>query len=143
MRLKDIMTKEVVAVKPETSVFDAAQMMRDKNIGSIPICKDNMDVDGILTDRDIVLRVVSEGKDPKTTTCQDIMTDELVVGQTDMNINEALDLMGDEQVRRLPVVENNKLVGFVALGDMAVNSHFDDATEDALSGISTPSEPKM
>lgn len=143
MKLKDIMTKDVVAVKPDTSVYDAAQLMKDKNIGSIPICQDNMNVDGILTDRDIVLRVVCTDKDPKKTSCQSIMTDDLTVGQTDMDINEALDLMGGEQVRRLPVVENNKLVGFVALGDMAVNSDFDSAAEDALSEISTPSQPRM
>lgn len=143
MKLKDIMTKDVIAVSPDTSVFDAAQIMKDKNIGSVPICNDDMDVQGIITDRDIVLRIVCTGKDPKNTQCKDAMTDRLVVGKTDMEVDSALDLMSDLKVRRLPVVENNKVVGFVALGDMAVNSRFDSSTEEALSEISTPSQPRM
>ena len=63
MKLRDIMTREVIAVSPDTSVFDAAQIMKDKNIGAIPVCKDNMNVDGIITDRDIVLRVVCAEKE--------------------------------------------------------------------------------
>ncbi len=143
MKLKEIMTKEVIAVSPDTSIYDAAQLMKDKDIGSIPICKDNLDVEGIVTDRDIVLRVVCTGKDPKTTKCREIMTDKLIVGKVEMEVDSALELMGDIQIRRLPVVENGKLAGFVALGDMAVNSRFDHASERALSDISTPSRPQM
>ncbi len=143
MKLKEIMTNDVIAVSPDTSIYDAAQIMKDKNIGSVPICMENLDVEGIVTDRDIVLRVVCEDKDPHRTKCREIMTDKLVVGKTDMEVESALDLMGDLQIRRLPVVENKKLVGFVALGDMAVNNHFDHASERALSDISTPSRPRM
>lgn len=143
MKLRDIMTKDVIAVSPDTSVFDACQIMKDKNIGSIPICNDDMDVQGIITDRDVVLRVVCAGKDSKSTRCKDIMTDKLVVGKTDMDVDSALDLMSDLKVRRLPVVENGKVVGFVALGDMAVNNRFNRNTEEALSEISTPSQPRM
>lgn len=143
MKLRDIMTKDVIAVSRDTNVFDAAQIMRDKNIGAVPICTDDMDVEGIITDRDIVLRVVCGEKDPKKTLCGDIMTDHLVVGKTDMEVASALELMGDLQVRRLPVVENGKLVGFVALGDMAVSNRFDHKTEQALSEISRPSQPRM
>lgn len=143
MKLKDIMTKDVIAVARDTSVFDAAQIMKDKNIGAVPICTDGMDVEGIITDRDIVLRVVCAGKDPKKTRCGEVMTDHLVVGKTDMEVESALKLMGDVQVRRLPVVEDGKLVGFVSLGDMATNSRFDNSAEDALSQISTPSQPRM
>jgi predicted transcriptional regulator len=71
------------------------------------------------------------------------MTDQLIVGKTDMEVDSALDLMGDVQVRRLPVVENGKLVGFVALGDIAVNHRFNRSAEQALSDISTPSRPLM
>lgn len=143
MKLKEIMTKDVIAVSPDTSVFDAAQIMKDKNIGSVPICTDDMNVEGILTDRDVVLRIVCEAKDAKQIKCKDIMTDKLIVGKTDMEVDSALDLMGDLQVRRLPVVENGRLVGFVALGDMAVNKRFDRAAEDALSDISRPAQPRM
>ena len=141
MKLKDIMTKDVIAVSPDTSVFDAAILMHDKNIGSVPICTENMNVEGIITDRDIVLRVVCAGKDPKNVKCREIMTDRLIVGKADMEVEAALDLMGDVQVRRLPVVENGKLVGFVALGDMATNSKYNRAAEAALTDISTPSRP--
>lgn len=140
MKLKDIMTKDVIAVSSDTTVLDAAMIMRDKNIGSVPICSDGMDVEGMITDRDIVLRVVCAGKDPKQIKCGQIMTDELTVGKTDMEVESALELMGDVKVRRLPVVEKGKLVGFVALGDMAVNKKYNKATEDALSDISTPSK---
>jgi CBS domain-containing protein len=143
MKLKEIMTEDVIAVSPDTSIFDVAQIMKDKNIGSVPVCKNNMDVEGIVTDRDIVLRVVCAAKDPKVIKCEDIMTDKLVVGKTDMDVEAALELMGDVQVRRLPVVENGKLVGFVSLGDMAVNNHFNRGSEEALSEISTPSSPLM
>ncbi|HHY06534.1 MAG TPA: CBS domain-containing protein [Clostridia bacterium] len=141
MKLKEIMTKDVIAVSPDTSVLDVAQIMKDKNIGSVPVCKENMDVAGIITDRDIVLRVVCAEKNPKMIKCEEIMTDKLVVGKTDMEVEAALELMGDVQVRRLPVVENGKLVGFVSLGDLAVNSHFNHGSEEALAEISIPSRP--
>jgi len=139
MKLKDIMTKDVIAVSADTTVFDAAMIMRDKNIGSVPICTDDMNVEGIVTDRDIVLRVVCAEQDPKQVKCSQVMTDRLTVGKTDMEIEAALELMGDVKVRRLPVVEKGKLVGFVALGDMAVKPKFDQAAEDAPSQISSPS----
>lgn len=143
MKLKDIMTKEIIAVSPDTSIFDTAQIMKDKNIGAVPVCTDDMNVEGIVTDRDIILRVVCAEKNPKTTVCRDIMTDKLVVGKTDMEVESALELMGDVKVRRLPVVEQGKLAGFVSLGDMAVNKRYDHASERALSDISTPSHPHM
>ena len=143
MKLRDIMNKDVIAVARDTSIYDAAQIMKDKNIGAVPICTDGMDVEGIITDRDIVLRVVCAGKDPKKTRCGEVMTDRITVGKTDMEVESALELMGDVKVRRLPVVEEGKLVGFVALGDMAVNSRFDSKAEEALSEISTPSQPRM
>ena len=141
MKLKEIMTQEVIAVSPETSVLDAAQIMKDKNIGSVPVCREDMDVEGIVTDRDIVLRVVCAGKDPKMIKCGEIMTDNLVVGKTDMEVATALELMGDVQIRRLPVVENGRLVGFVSLGDLAGSNHFPRGSEAALSAISAPSRP--
>ncbi len=143
MKLGDIMTKDVTAVSLDTSVYDAACIMRDRNVGSVPICTDDMNVEGIVTDRDIVLRVVCDDKDAHNVRCQDIMTDSLAVGKTEMDVEEAIDLMGDLQVRRLPVVENGRLAGFVSLGDVAVNTRYDRATEEALGQISTPSQPSM
>ena len=141
MKLKDIMTKDTIAVSADNSILDVAQIMKDKNIGAVPVCTDDMNVEGIVTDRDIVLRVVCTGKDQKTTKCKDIMTDKLVVGKTDMEVDSALDLMGDVQVRRLPVVENGKLVGFVSLGDLATSPRSGNSTREALSDISLPHAP--
>ncbi len=141
MKLKDIMSKDIIAVSADNSILDVAQIMKDKNIGAVPVCTDEMNVEGIVTDRDIVLRVVCAGKDPKTTKCKDVMTDKLVVGKTDMDVDSALDLMGDVQVRRLPVVEKGRLVGFVALGDLAVSPRAGKATQEALSDISFPNHP--
>lgn len=143
MKLSEIMTNDVIVVARDTTVFDTAQIMKDKNIGAVPICTDNMDVEGIVTDRDIVLRVVCEGKDPQKCLCGEIMTDRLVVGKADMEVETALELMGDVQVRRLPVVDNGKLVGFVALGDLAVNPRYDRGSEQALSDISEPSQIRI
>lgn len=139
VKIRDIMTQDVSAAYCDTSIYEVAQMMKNKDIGSVPVCTNNKEIDGVITDRDIVLRVVCDGKDPKKTHCSEIMTTTPVVGSPDMEIKKAVDLMGDYQIRRLPIVENKKLVGYVALGDIAVNNRFDSMAEEALSEISEPS----
>lgn len=140
MKIRDIMTQDVSAAFRDTSIYDVAQMMKNKNIGSVPICTNNKEIDGIITDRDIVLRIVCNGKDPKQAYCSEVMTPNPIVGNPDMEIEKAVDLMGDYQIRRLPIVENKKLVGYVALGDIAVNNRFDSIAEEALSEISESSD---
>ncbi|HHX96718.1 MAG TPA: CBS domain-containing protein [Clostridia bacterium] len=137
MRLKDVMTDEVIAVEPDASVLEVALIMKKENIGSVPICE-GTDVVGMITDRDIVLRVVCEKKDPEKVKCREVMTERLVVGKPQMNVETALELMGDAQVRRLPVVEEGHLVGFITLGALAVNDYFRDESGEALAEISTP-----
>lgn len=142
MRLRDIMTSGVESVSPGSTVLDAAKKMKSRNVGSIPVCEGDKIV-GIVTDRDIVLRTVADGKDPKTSRCEEIMTRELILGSPDMDVHQAAQIMADEQIRRLPVADNGRLVGIVAIGDLAVKPIFVNEAGDALSDISKPSQPLM
>ncbi|MBZ4644652.1 MAG: hypothetical protein PWR27_921 [Petroclostridium sp.] len=140
MQLKDIMTSKVVYVSPDTPVEQVAQLMQKHNVGSIPVC-DASGIKGIVTDRDIVVRNVAHGTDPKTLKASDVMTSQVTTASPTMDVREASRMMAQKQIRRLPVVENNMLVGMVALGDLAVNPSFDTEASEALSEISTPSHP--
>lgn len=142
MKLRDIMTKDVTSVTPDTTIYDCAVLMKEQNIGSLPVCSNRKDVEGIVTDRDIVLRVVAANKDARQMKAREIMTNDLIVGKTDMEIASAAQLMADTQVRRLPVVEGKQLVGFVSLGDIATENSANSAAEEALTQISIPSKPK-
>jgi CBS domain-containing protein len=135
MNVRDVMTSSVEWVTPETSIAKVAQMMRKNDVGSIPICIENKMI-GIITDRDIVLKVVAEGLNTNNILARDIMSTEIISVSPDQDIHEAANLMSKYQIRRLPVLENGKLVGILALGDMAIqNIHVNEAG-DALSGIS-------
>jgi CBS domain-containing protein len=137
MRVKDIMTKNVAFVNPAATVFDAAKMMQQQNVGSIPVCDQNGLV-GIVTDRDIVLRNVAQGSNPQSTIVSDIMTTGITSASPDMNVDDVSQIMAKYQIRRIPVVDNNKLVGIVALGDMAVEHKFNYEASEALTEISKP-----
>lgn len=138
MELRNIMSTNVEYVSRDTSLDEAAKIMKRFNVGSIPVCDGDILV-GILTDRDIVLRSVAEGDDSSKITCGDIMSSNPIVGNTGMDIHEAARIMSDNQIRRLPVVENGKLVGMVSLGDIAVEPNFVNEAGDALNDISKPS----
>ncbi len=140
LQLRDIMTNQVVYVSPETPVEQVAQLMQKHNVGSIPVCDQNGNIRGIVTDRDIVVRNVAYGTDAKTLKASDVMTSQVTMAEPSMSISEASRMMAERQVRRLPVVENNRLVGMVALGDLAVNGRTDMEAAEALSDISTPSK---
>lgn len=140
MKLKDVMTKDVICVTPESSIEEAARYMKEHDIGSVPVC-DNNKVLGIVTDRDIVTRVISEGKDSKTITVRDIMSSNPVVGSPDMKVEDAARIMGERQVRRLPVAESNGIVGMVSLGDLAVEPSIHGEANTTLREISEPCSP--
>lgn len=142
MKLRDIMTTSVEFVSPEDSALEAASKMKSRNVGSIPVCEGDK-IKGMVTDRDIVLRVVADGKDPKTSTCGQIMSKEIIEGFPEMDVHEAAQLMADEQIRRLPVVDNGRLCGIVAIGDLAVKSIFVNEAGEALSDISKPNQQYM
>lgn len=141
MKVKDIMTKTVVYVNPTSTVADAARLMQQHNVGSIPVCDQN-GVVGIITDRDIVVRNVAVGNNPQSTAVKDVMTSHVVTASPEMDIRDASELMSKQQVRRLPVVDNNTLVGIVALGDIAADTRFDMEASEALSEISRPAKPE-
>lgn len=141
MRLRDIMTKDVASIQPQMSVSDAAKIMQAHNVGAIPITTPDNTVVGIVTDRDIVVRNIANDGDAKSAKVEDMMTEQLVFGTPDMYVSEAAQLMAQNQIRRLPVVENGKLVGIVALGDLATTELSDERAGETLSDISTPSKP--
>ena len=142
MKVKDIMTKNVAYVNPMSTVVDAARLMQKHNVGSIPVCDQNA-VIGIVTDRDILVRNVAHGNNPQSTAVKDVMTSQVVTATPDMDVKDVSEIMSKQQVRRLPVVENNMLVGIVALGDVAADTRFDMEASEALSEISRPAKPEM
>jgi CBS domain-containing protein len=133
-RISEIMTKNVDFVTPLDNVYEVALKMKQDNVGVIPVCE-NDQVIGVITDRDIVVRGVAE-KRPGSTQVTDIMSEDLYTGSPDMSVQEAAELMADKQIRRLPIVENNKLVGIVSLGDLSLNKQSDNAAGHALSEVS-------
>ncbi|MGG6432649.1 CBS domain-containing protein [Anoxybacillus sp. D401a] len=131
------MTRQVATVTPDQSVQEAAQLMNEHNVGAIPVVE-NGKVKGIITDRDITLRTTAQGLTPSTPVSQ-VMTSDVVTGAPNMSVDEAAKVMAKNQIRRLPIVQNNALCGIVALGDIATNQAYDEAAEQALSEISEPS----
>lgn len=135
MKVKDIMSKDIACIQSCDSVERAAQLMKQYNCGSIPVCTDDKII-GIVTDRDIAIRSVAPGHDISKETVSDIMTTSVVFANPDTDVHDAARLMSDRQIRRLPVVENNSLVGIVALGDISLEPSCQDSAEDALKNIS-------
>lgn len=140
LKVKDIMSKNVAYVNPATTVTEAAQLMQKHNVGSIPVM-DQSGVVGIVTDRDIVVRNVAHGTNPQSTPVKDVMTSHVTTATPEMDVNEVSAIMSRHQVRRMPVVENNRLVGIVALGDLATDTRYDTEASEALTEISKPNRP--
>nr|WP_231620311.1 CBS domain-containing protein [Fictibacillus sp. 26RED30] len=128
------MTRNVDYVTPQDNVYEVAVKMKQDNVGVIPVCE-NDQIIGVITDRDIVVRGVAE-KRPGSTKVSDVMSDNLFTGSADMTVEEATELMADKQVRRLPIVENNKLVGIISLGDLSLAKESDSAAGHTLSQVS-------
>lgn len=135
MKVKEIMSQQVIGIDPEESVAAAARTLSRYNIGILPVMDQKQRLQGLVTDRDLVIRCLATGNDPKTTPVRKIMTGRIISVQPEMEVGVAAHLMAREQIRRLPVVQNGRLCGMVSLGDMAVREeNYFDAT-DALSGI--------
>src|SRR4051812_20957654 len=137
MKVQEIMTVEVATATPDTTLEDVATMMRDEDTGAIPVV-DGDEITGIITDRDIVIRAIAEGKDPVETTVEDILTGNLETIEPDTDVEEAAQMMSRRQIRRLPVVENGRLIGMLSLGDIAVKEHSEtagEALEDVSEGV--------
>jgi CBS domain-containing protein len=137
MRIQDVMTAEVTFVRPDTPILEIARKMRDGDIGATPVVEDERLV-GMVTDRDLVVRVIAEGGDVRTKTARDAMSPGILYCFVDESVEAVLENMGDQQIRRLPVVDREKrLVGVVSLGDLALSGKRKAAGE-ALQEISQP-----
>ena len=135
--VRDAMTEDPRSIDPSASVVEAARVMRDEHIGSLPIT-DGDTLVGMITDRDITTRVVAEAADLATTSVGDVYSQDLISVEPDRDLEEALRLMARHQVRRLPVVENGRLVGMVAQADIALKEN--ERTGELVGAISEPSE---
>jgi CBS domain-containing protein len=134
--VRDAMTENPSSIDASASVVEAARLMREGNVGSLPITDDGKLV-GMITDRDITTTVVAEGADPKATSVGDVGSRDLVSVEADKGLEEARQLMAGHQVRRLPVVENGGLVGIVAQADIALSDN-EEKTGELVEAISKP-----
>jgi CBS domain-containing protein len=135
--VRDAMTGDPSSIGASASVVEAARLMREKHIGSLPVTEDERLV-GMITDRDITTRVVAESAVPETTSVEDVYSRDLISVGPNNDLEEALQLMARHQVRRLPVVENGRLVGMVAQADVALKEK--ERTGELVGAISEPSE---
>ena len=137
MKLREIMTGTVVRINPEETVAVAARTLARYNIGMLPVCGGDGRLCGVVTDRDLVTRCIAAGKEPTRTTVREVMTSNVVAARQDMDTVAAAQLMGRQQIRRLPVLENGKLCGMVSLGDLALSRETEGEAADALTQISS------
>ncbi len=137
MKIKDIMTKEVACVDASSTAADAAKKMKDQNVGTVLVVQENQ-LKGLVTDRAITTKAVAEGKDPKSLPVTDIMTKDIVGCSEDDDVFDALKTMGQNRIRRMPVVnDQDHLVGIVSMSDIAeqmrsgIDSVFDELSKAA------------
>lgn len=135
MKIRDIMTTNIEVAEPDDTLDEIAIMMRDLDVGAIPVVEDD-ELIGIVTDRDIVVRCVAEGKDPSEIAADEIISGDLQTVQPDADITQAQRIMSEKQIRRLPVVQDGKLIGMVSLGDLAVKTDDEELVADTLEDVS-------
>jgi CBS domain-containing protein len=134
--VRDAMTENPRTLTPDSTIVEAARAMRDEDAGIMPVV-DNDRLAGVITDRDIAVRVVAEGRDPNSTSARDAMSDRVVTVDPAQDLDEAMRLMGEHQVRRLPVCEEDgRLVGMLAQADVA-RAGDDSRTGDTVQQISS------
>ena len=137
MKIQELMSPSVIKIHPEESVSVAARTLTHYNIGALPVCGRDGTMCGLVTDRDLVIRCLAAGKDPQRTKIREVMTGNVITAKPDMEASVAAHLMGQKQVRRLPVVENGRLCGMVSLGDIANREETGIDAADALGDICT------
>jgi len=138
MIVRDVMTQGAECVSPTTSLQEAARKMKDLDVGPLPVCENDRLV-GMVTDRDITVRAVAEGCDPRTATVKEVMTPDVFYCFEDQDVQQAANLMKQNQVRRLVVLNRDKrLVGIVSLGDLAVETGDEHLTGRTLEEVSLP-----
>jgi CBS domain-containing protein len=141
MQLRDLMTRRVEEIPAEATLVQAAAKMKSLDVGALPVCQNDRLV-GVITDRDITVRAVAEGRDPTRTAVADAMSRDLVYCYEDDTVESAARLMEEKQIRRLPVFDrNNRAIGMVSLGDLAVRNRDDRLSGEVLERVSEPSQP--
>ena len=136
MEIKDLMNPSVVTIEPTSSAALAARLIQRHNVGALPVCGEDRRLRGMVTDRDIVLRCVAAEEDPAQTLVRDIMTRSCATISPHEDCRAATRLMAAQQIRRLPVVEEGKLVGIITLADLARSQRYDMEAAQALGEIS-------
>jgi CBS domain-containing protein len=140
-RIADVMTRQPRVIQPDATVADAAAMMRQLDVGSLPVC-DGTRLIGMLTDRDITTRATADGRDPHLTRVRDVMSSGVAWANEDDPVEEAARIMREHRIRRLPIVDDrHSLVGVVSLGDLAVDVRDDDLSGETLERVSEKSRP--
>ena len=141
MRLRDVMSRNVEVIPPEATLEDAASRMDALDIGPLPVCEHDRLI-GMITDRDITVRATAVGRDPKTTRVREVMTEHVICCHEQDDVREAARLMESKQVRRVAVLDgDDRLVGIVSLGDVAVWTRNRQLGGEVLEHVSEPSEP--
>ena len=135
MKIRDVMSDSVIKIHPEESVAVAARTLQRYNIGALPVCGSDGLLQGMVTDRDLVVRCMASGGDVQQMTVGQVMTRQVVSASPDMDTGAAAHLMGRAQVRRLPVVQQGKLCGMITLGDLARRENTNPDAADALGDI--------
>jgi len=142
MNVDSVMTREVAVVNPKDSVRTAAETLKRLDIGSAPVCNGRSLV-GMITDRDITIRAVAEGRNPLNTTVEQVMSRDVVYCFDDQDVDEVAEAMAASQVRRMPIVNRqHELVGIVSLGDLAVDVADDEMSGEVLEEVSQPAKPQ-
>ena len=137
MKVRDVMTNPVIRINPEESVAVAARTLEHYHIGILPVCGYDGQVCGLVTDRDLVTRCLASGRSPMTTPVREVMTSQVIAAKPEMDAAAAAQLMGQRQIRRLPVMENGKLCGMVSIGDLARREESAPDATDALADITS------
>lgn len=135
MKLRDIMNQTVVKIHPMESVAVAARLLARHNIGVLPVCGNDGNLCGIVTDRDLVIRCMASNRSPEDTRVQEVMTGRIISASPEMEVSVAAHLMGREQIRRLPVLDRGKLCGMVSIGDLASREESSIDVADAMESI--------
>ena len=140
MQLREVMTRHIEEIRPDANLKEAAEKMRSMDIGALPVCENDRLV-GMLTDRDIAIRAVAEGRDPMQTCVRDAMSAGTVFCYEDDDVSEAARIMEQKQIRRLPVFNRQgRAVGIVSLGDLATRIGNDHLSGDVLEQVSQPAQ---
>ena len=137
MQIKNIMSEQIISVAPDDKLRDVVQQMRDHDIGCVPVY-DGEKVCGMITDRDVVLRCLGENRNPDDMSAAQIMTENPLSVSSEQDVEQAAKIMGEKQVKRLPVVDDGELVGMISMADIARMPQFDMEVAHALAELCMP-----